>query len=100
VTKALEIEEKTKSIGHSSKLCHLGCTPDLLVHLEPYRDALPFLFIVSSVTGAPLDQVAAGTKGEGIRVKVEMNGDPSANAAGHDPTVGASHDQPGSARDV
>jgi len=69
---------------------------DLLQHLEPYRDALPFLFIVSSVTVSPFEQVAAGYEGEGIRVKVGMSKDPRCERCWvHDPAVGASHDQPG-----
>jgi len=97
VTKALEIERKNKNIGHSLEASvTLGLPPDLLGHLEPYRDALPFLFIVSSVAALPLDQVAAGYEGEGIRVKVERSSDPRCERCWvHDPTVGAAHDQPG-----
>ena len=97
ITKAIEIERKNKTIGHSLEASvTLGLPPDLLVHLEPFRDDLPFLFIVSSVTTLPLDQVAAGYEGEGIRVKVEMSKDLRCERCWvHDPTVGASHDKPG-----
>jgi isoleucyl-tRNA synthetase len=97
VTKAIEIERKNKTIGHSLEASvTLGLPADLLQHLEPYRDALPFLFIVSSVTVSPFEQVAAGYEGEGIRVKVGMSKDPRCERCWtHVPTVGASHDQPG-----
>jgi isoleucyl-tRNA synthetase len=97
VTKAMEIERKNKTIGHSLEASlTLGLPADLLAHLEPYREALPFLFIVSSVTTLPLEQVAAGYEGEGIRVKVEISKDPRCERCWvHDPTVGKSHGQPG-----
>jgi isoleucyl-tRNA synthetase len=97
VTKAIEIERKNKTIGHSLEASvTLGLPADLLAQLEPYRDALPFLFIVSSVTALPLDQVAAGYEGEGIKVKVEMSKDPRCERCWvHDPTAGANHDHPG-----
>lgn len=96
VTKAMEIERKNKTIGHSLEASlTLGLPADLLAHLEPYREVLPFLFIVSSVTTLPLEQVTAGYEGEGIRVKVGMSKDPRCERCWvHDPTVGASHDQP------
>ncbi|MBP1739145.1 MAG: ileS, partial [Deltaproteobacteria bacterium] len=97
VTKAIEIERKNKTIGHSLEASiTLGLPPDLVAHLEPYRDALPFLFIVSSVTTLPFDRVEDGYEGEGIRVKVEMNKDPRCERCWvHDPTVGASQERPG-----
>jgi isoleucyl-tRNA synthetase len=97
VTKAIEIERKNKTIGHSLEASvTLGLPADLLQQLEPYRDALPFLFIVSSVTVSPFEQVAAGYEGEGIRVKVGISKNPRCERCWvHDPMVGASHDQPG-----
>jgi len=97
VTKAIEIERKNKTIGHSLEASiTLGLPPDLVAHLEPYRNALPFLFIVSSVTTLPFDRVEDGYEGEGIRVKVEMNKDPRCERCWvHDPTVGASQERPG-----
>jgi isoleucyl-tRNA synthetase len=97
VTKAIEIERKNKTIGHSLEASlTLGLPADLLAHLDPYRDALPFLFIVSSVSLLSLDQVAAGYEGEGIRVKVGISSDPRCERCWvHDPTVGGDHDQPG-----
>ncbi|MGE5838723.1 MAG: isoleucine--tRNA ligase, partial [Deltaproteobacteria bacterium] len=57
VTKAMEIERKNKTIGHSLEASiTLGLPADLLTRLEAYREALPFLFIVSSVTTLPLEQ--------------------------------------------
>ena len=97
VTKAIEIERKNKTIGHSLEASvTLGLPADLLQHLESYRDALPYLFIVSSVTLSSFDQVVAGYEGDGIKIKVEMSKDPRCERCWvHDPTVGASHDQPG-----
>ncbi len=97
VTKAMEIERKNKTIGHPLEASvTLGLPADLLAHLEPYRDALPFLFIVSSVTTLPFDEVAGGYEGEGIRVRVEKSREPRCERCWvHDPTVGASNDQPG-----
>jgi isoleucyl-tRNA synthetase len=97
VTKAMEIERKNKTIGHSlDAALTLGLPADLLAHLEPYREALPFLFIVSSVTPLPLEQVATGYDAEGIRVKVELSKDPRCERCWvHDPTVGKNKEQPG-----
>jgi isoleucyl-tRNA synthetase len=97
VTKAIEIERKNKTIGHSLEASvTLGLPADLLQRLEPFRDALPYLFIVSSVTVSTFDRVAAGYEGDGIRVKVEMSKAPRCERCWvHDPTVGASHDEPG-----
>ncbi|MGE5841121.1 MAG: isoleucine--tRNA ligase [Deltaproteobacteria bacterium] len=97
VTKAMEIERKNKTIGHSLEASiTLGLPADLLTRLEAYREALPFLFIVSSVTTLPLEQVSGGYEGEGIRVKVEINKAPRCERCWvHDPTVGKNHEQPG-----
>jgi isoleucyl-tRNA synthetase len=97
VTRAMEIERKNKTIGHSlDAALTLGLPADLLAHLEPYREALPFLFIVSSVTPLPLEQVATGYDAEGIRVKVELSKDPRCERCWvHDPTVGKNKEQPG-----
>jgi isoleucyl-tRNA synthetase len=97
VTKAIEIERRNKTIGHSLEASiTLGLSPDLVAHLDPYRDALPFLFIVSAVKILPVDQVTAGYEGEGIRVKVETSKDPRCERCWvHDPTVGANRDRPG-----
>jgi isoleucyl-tRNA synthetase len=97
VTKALEMERKNKTIGHSLEASlTLGLPADLLARLEPYREALPFLFIVSSVTTFPLEQVTAGYEAEGIRVKVEISKDPRCERCWvHDPTVGKNHEQAG-----
>jgi isoleucyl-tRNA synthetase len=97
VTKAIEIERKNKTIGHSLEASiTLGLPDNLLKHLEPYREALPFLFIVSSVTPLPFEQVAAAYEAEGIRVKVEISKDQRCERCWvHDPTVGKHHEQPG-----
>ena len=97
VTRAMEIERKNKTIGHSlDAALTLGLPADLLAHLEPYREALPFLFIVSSVTPLPLEQVATGYDAEGIRVKVELSKDPRCERCWvHDPAVGKNKEQPG-----
>jgi isoleucyl-tRNA synthetase len=97
VTKAIEIERKNKTIGHSLEASiTLGLPPDLVAHLEPYRDALPFLFIVSAVKILPVEQVTAGYEAEGIRVKVETSKEPRCERCWvHDPMVGANRDQPG-----
>jgi isoleucyl-tRNA synthetase len=97
VTKAMEIERKNKTIGHSLEASiTLGLPGDLIERLKPYREALPFLFIVSSVTTLPLEQVTAGYEGEGIKVKVEISKDPRCERCWvHDPTVGKHLEQPG-----
>jgi isoleucyl-tRNA synthetase len=93
----MEIERKNKTIGHSLEASvTLGLPADLLAHLEPYREALPSLFIVSSVKTLPLEQVSGGYEGEGIRVKVEISKDPRCERCWvHDPMVGKSREHPG-----
>jgi len=97
VTKAIELERKSKTLGHSlDASVTLGLPADLMARLEPYRDGLPFIFIVSSVTLRPLAEVQGGYDGEGIRVKVEKSGEPRCERCWvHDPTVGANKSHPG-----
>ena len=100
VTKAIELERKNKTLGHSlDASVTLGLPADLRAALEPYRDALPFIFIVSSVTLLSVEEVQGGYDGEGIRVKVEKSGDPRCERCWvHDPTVGANKSHPGVCR--
>jgi isoleucyl-tRNA synthetase len=97
VTRAIELERKNKNIGHSLEASvTLGLPADLVAHLEPYRDALPFIFIVSSVSTLPFDEVEGGYEVEGIKVKVEMSKNPRCERCWvHDSTVGADKDHPG-----
>jgi isoleucyl-tRNA synthetase len=97
VTRAIELERKNKNIGHSLEASvTLGLPAHLVAHLEPYRDALPFIFIVSSVLTLPFDEVEGGYEVEGIRVKVEMSKNPRCERCWvHDSTVGADKDHPG-----
>jgi isoleucyl-tRNA synthetase len=93
VTKALEIARKDKLIGHSlDASVILGIPADLDVLLDPYKDQLRSLFIVSSVRILPAGDVQDGFEGEeieGLIVKVVPSRDPKCERCWvHDPSVG------------
>ncbi|MBN2126450.1 MAG: isoleucine--tRNA ligase [Deltaproteobacteria bacterium] len=99
VTKALEIARKAKEVGHSlDAAVTLGLPGDLLDRLEPYRDQLRFLFIVSSVRLVPSEEIEGGFESEeieGLRVRVKPSEDPKCDRCWiRDPTVGSDPEHP------
>jgi isoleucyl-tRNA synthetase len=99
VTKALEIARKDNLIGHSlDASIILGAPPEVKKLLDPYRDQLRSLFIVSNVSLSPAEDVKEGFKAEdvkGLIVNVSPCGDPKCERCWiHDPTVGESVEHP------
>jgi isoleucyl-tRNA synthetase len=93
VTKALELARKDKMIGHSLDASIWLCLPEgLMKALEPYKDQLRSVFIVSSVHLVPAEEMEGGLESEeikGLRVKVSSSKDPKCERCWvHDPTVG------------
>jgi len=93
VTKALEIARKDKMIGHSLDASIWLCLPEgLMKTLNPYKDQLRSIFIVSSVHLVPAEEMEGGLESEeikGLRVKVSSSEDPKCERCWvHDPTVG------------
>ena len=93
VTKALETARKNKLIGHSlDAAVTLGVTPDLRTLLDPYREELRSIFIVSSVKIRPAEDVKDGFESgevQGLIVEVAPSEDPKCERCWvHDPTVG------------
>jgi isoleucyl-tRNA synthetase len=100
VTKALELARKEKTIGHSlNASVTVGLSPDLMKDLDPYKDQLRFIFIVSAVDLVPLAQVEGGVESEetpGVRVAVTPCEDTKCERCWiHDSTVGAETEHPG-----
>ncbi|MBW1722290.1 MAG: isoleucine--tRNA ligase [Deltaproteobacteria bacterium] len=100
VTKALEISRKDKKIGHSlDASVTLGVSDELIKKLEPYKEQLRYIFIVSSVDivpGAQLDSTPECEEFPGLKVIVEPSADKKCERCWiHDPTVGESPEHPG-----
>jgi isoleucyl-tRNA synthetase len=99
VTKALEIARKNNLIGHSlDASIILGVSPEVKELLEPYKEQLRSLFIVSNVSLSPAEEVKEGFRAEdvkGLIVNVIPCGDPKCERCWvHDPTVGKSPENP------
>ena len=99
VTKALEMARRGKMIGHSlDASVILGLSLELIDRLNPYKDQLRSIFIVSSVHMVPEGEVEEGLESEeikGLRVKVSLSGDEKCERCWvHDPTVGDDSQHP------
>jgi isoleucyl-tRNA synthetase len=99
VTRALEIARKDNLIGHSlDASVILGVPPEVKELLDPYRDQLRSLFIVSNVSLSTAEDVKEGFRAEdvkGLTVNVIPCGDPKCERCWvHDPTVGESTGHP------
>jgi isoleucyl-tRNA synthetase len=99
VTRVLELSRKDKVIGHSlDASVTLGLSPELMSRLDPYRDQLRAIFIVSSVRLIPLDELEDGIEGldiKEVRVKVTPSQDTKCERCWvHDPTTGGDGDYP------
>jgi isoleucyl-tRNA synthetase len=93
VTKALEIARKEKQIGHSlDARVILGLPEDLRKRIDPYREQLPSLFIVSAVQLVPSAEVEGGFESEeldSVKIKVTASTAPKCERCWvRDPTVG------------
>ena len=93
LTKALEIERKARRIGHSlDSSVTLGLPKNLFARLEAFQGQLRDLFIVSSVTLLPSDNVDGGYESEeikGLKVVAKSSPDPKCERCWvHDPSVG------------
>jgi isoleucyl-tRNA synthetase len=93
VTKALEIARKAKEVGHSlDAAVTIGLPADLREKLDPYKDQLRYIFIVSSVDLVPAEDLDGGFESEeieGLKVKVRPSGDQKCERCWiHDPSVG------------
>jgi isoleucyl-tRNA synthetase len=103
VTKALELERKNRSIGHSlDAAVTVGLPENLFGRLNPLQEQLRDLFIVSSVTLVPSEALDGGHESEevkGLKVVVKPSADPKcARCWVHDPTVGQNSEHPGICR--
>lgn len=99
VTKALEMARKDKMIGHSlDASVILGLSTELMDRLNPYRDQLRSIFIVSSVHMVPAGEVEDGFESEGapgLKVKVSLSEDEKCKRCWvHDPAVGDDSQHP------
>ena len=99
VTKVLELARKEKRIGHSlDASVMLGLSPELMEKLNPYRDQLRSIFIVSSVDMVEIQQLEDVIESEvvpGLRVKAAPSSDPKCERCWvHDPTVGHDSNHP------
>lgn len=97
ITKALEIARKEKVIGHSlNASVTIGVTPEIAALLDPYKDELHTICIVSAVHMIPageLDGVPESEEIKGLKVKVALSDDVKCERCWvHDATVGH-HDQ-------
>jgi isoleucyl-tRNA synthetase len=100
VTKALETARKEKRIGHSlDAAVTIGLPHEQMQLLQPYREMLKYLFIVSSVDMKPTQEVAGGVESEemaGIRIAVESSREPKCERCWvHDASAGRQADPPG-----
>jgi isoleucyl-tRNA synthetase len=100
VTKALEIERKDRRIGHSlDAAVTLGLPKSLFASLEPFREQLRDLFIVSSVALVSSEDVDGGYESEdikGLKVLAMPSHDPKCERCWvHDASVGQDSDHPG-----
>lgn len=99
VTKALEIARKEKLIGHSlDASVTLGVSSDTESILNPCKDDLRSLFIVSSVNIIPAEKLEDGYSSEEIdalKIHVAPSSDQKCERCWvHDPTVGNNADHP------
>jgi len=99
VTRALEIARKDKMIGHPlDAAVILGLSPKLEEMLEPYREQLRSIFIVSSVrilSETEVDDCFESEEIKGLKVKVASSEDPKCERCWvHDQTVGEDADHP------
>jgi isoleucyl-tRNA synthetase len=99
VTKALETSRREKKIGHSlDSSVTLGLSAGLMKEIEPYRDQLRSIFIVSSIVLADFDDledVAQSDTLNGLKIKVSNSKDEKCERCWvHDPTVGSSKEHP------
>ncbi len=99
-TKTLEQARRDKVIGHSlDASLTLGLAPELLAQLEPYREQLSSILIVSAVELLPLEQLEASTQSESLpalRLRVARSTHPKCERCWvHDPLVGHAQDHPG-----
>ncbi|MBN2059742.1 MAG: isoleucine--tRNA ligase [Deltaproteobacteria bacterium] len=99
VTKALEVARKEKIVGHSlDASVQLGLSKDLNDILLPYKEDLRSIFIVSSVSFFPFDElenVAESEEVHGLKVLVESSGDKKCERCWvHDQSVGEYEDHP------
>lgn len=99
VSKALELARKDKLIGHSlDASVILGVTEEVRQLLAPYENDLRTLFIVSSASMMPFDELTEGMEGEevkGVKVKVALSQDTKCERCWvHDSTTGADNSQP------
>jgi isoleucyl-tRNA synthetase len=93
VTKALEIARKEKRIGHSlDAQVILGLPEELRKLIDPYRDQLRSLFIVSAVQLVPSAEVEHGFESEeldSVKIHVAPSTAPKCERCWvHDPTIG------------
>jgi len=99
VTRALEIARKEKMIGHPlDAAVTLGLSPQLEDLLEPYKEQLQSIFIVSSVrilSETEVDDCFESEEVKGFKVKVVSSEDPKCERCWvHDPTVGEDSEHP------
>ncbi|MDQ1333477.1 MAG: isoleucyl-tRNA synthetase [Thermodesulfobacteriota bacterium] len=99
VARILEIARKEKRIGHSlDASVRLGASGQLYDILSGYLDQLKYIFIVSSVALANIDQMDGGYGSEALpelRVAVSPSTDPKCERCWvHDPSVGEDSHHP------
>jgi isoleucyl-tRNA synthetase len=99
VTRTLETARKEKVIGHSlDASLKLGLSDELDKKLSPYKDDLRSIFIVSSVSFLPFDnlgEIVESDEVKGLRVAVENSGEPKCDRCWvHDRSVGEYSDHP------
>ncbi len=99
VTKALEIARKDRRIGHSlDASVTLGLSPELMAGLEPYRNRLRSVLIVSSVELLPLEDLKETPENEilpGLKVRIEPSPDEKCERCWvRDPMVGEDEEHP------
>ena len=97
--KALELARKEKKIGHSlDASVTLSVPSGLFRELEPYRDQLRSIFIVSSVDLLEEAESANGIESEtvpGLKIGVSPSGAPKCERCWvHDPSVGEDTQHP------
>ena len=97
--KALELARKEKKIGHSlDASVTLSVPSGLFRELEPYRDQLRSIFIVSSVDLLEEAESANGIESEtvpGLKIGVSSSGAPKCERCWvHDPSVGEDTQHP------
>jgi isoleucyl-tRNA synthetase len=99
VSKVLETARREKRIGHSlDAAVTLGCGPELLERLSPYREMLRSIFIVSSVELVEADQLEDTPEIEtfpGLKVLTAPSSALKCDRCWvHDPSVGSDQNHP------